>query len=123
MLFNPNNVTMLEIPGYIGGRVGFNTVYKRVVGGLTYIGKSFNVFKRYSAAERIRRKIEPVLNGIADPKLLREVEQNVLEYAKSKGAVANVRNAFNPKNKDYAEYMKKAETWLSKNMPNWKELF
>jgi len=123
MLFNPNNVTMLEMPGYIGGRAGINTVYKGVIGGLTYIGKSFNVFKRYSAAERIRRKIEPILNGIVDPKLLRAVEQKVFEYAKSKGAVANVRNAFNPKNKDYAEYMKNAETWLSKNMPNWKELF
>src|SRR5690606_2979029 len=26
MLSNPNNVTMLEMPGYIGGRAGVNTV-------------------------------------------------------------------------------------------------
>ncbi|NQD69971.1 RHS repeat-associated core domain-containing protein, partial [Sphingobacterium shayense] len=123
MLTDPNNVTMLEIPGYVGGKAGINTVYKGVVGGLTYIGKSFNVFKRYSEAERVRKSIKPVLNGIADPKLLRAIEQRVLEHVRSKGAVANVRNAFNPKRKDYVEYMKKAETWLSKNVPDWQKLF
>ena len=122
MLSDPGKVNMLEVPGYIGGKAGINTVYKGVVAGLPYIGKSSNVFKRYSEAERLRKRIEPVLNGI-DSKLLRAVEQRVLEYVRSKGAVANIRNAFNPKRKDYAEYMKKAEVWLSKNMPNWQELF
>ncbi|WP_199117101.1 hypothetical protein [Pedobacter sp. ASV28] len=91
--------------------------------GLPYIGKAFNVFKRYTKAERALMKIEPVLNGIDDPKLLRAVEQKVLEYSKSKGPVANIRNAFNPKCPDYAEYGAKASQWLEKNVPHWKELF
>ncbi|WP_257667188.1 DUF6443 domain-containing protein [Parapedobacter tibetensis] len=122
MMLDPKPM-MFEVSPLLGGRAGINTVYKGIVKGLPYIGKSFNVFKRYSEAERVRKKITPMLNGINDPKLLRAVEQKVLEYTKSKGAVANVRNAFNPKRKDYAEYMKKAENWLSTNMPNWRELF
>jgi hypothetical protein len=62
-------------------------------------------------------------SGIDDPKLLRAVEQQVLEFSKTKGAVANVNNAFNPKKKEYAEYAQKALVWLEKNAPNWKEQF
>ncbi len=65
----------------IGMKGGINTVYKGLKSGLPYIGKAFNVFKRYSKAERALMKIEPVLNGIDDPKLLRAVEQKVLEYS------------------------------------------
>lgn len=124
MLSNPNNVTMLEMPGYIGGRAGINTVYKGIKGGLPYIGKSFNILNRYSKAERELMKIKPILSGINyDAKLLRAVEQTVLKFMKSKGPVSNMRNAFSSKRKDYAEYMEKAAKWLEKNAPNWKDMF
>ena len=102
---------------------GINTVYKGVKTGLPYIGKAFDILKRYTKAERLLLKIEPLLNGIGeDSKLLRAVEQKVLEYQKTLGEVANKYNAFDPKRADYAEYMQKAEQWLQNNAPNWKEL-
>lgn len=100
-----------------------NTVYKGIKGGLPYIGKSFNLLKRYTKAERLLLKIEPVLGNIKDTKLLRAIEQKVLEYKKSLGEVANKINAYSPNKKDYAEYMQKAEKWLSENASNWKDLF
>ncbi|TCD05837.1 RHS repeat-associated core domain-containing protein [Pedobacter frigidisoli] len=119
--YNPFLIKM-EVPD-IGLKGGFNSIYKGLKKGLPYIGKAFNVFKRYSKAERLLMEIEPVLNGIDDPRLLRAVEQKVLEYSKSKGAVANIRNAFDPKRKDYVEYAQKATVWLEKNAPNWKNSF
>jgi RHS repeat-associated protein len=118
---NPYMIKM-EMPD-IGIKSGYNTIYKGIKKGLPYIGKAFNIFKRYSKEERLLMKIEPILNGIDDPKLLRAVEQQVLEYTKTKGAVANINNAFNPKKKEYAEYAQKALVWLEKNAPNWKESF
>ncbi|WP_244215840.1 RHS repeat domain-containing protein [Pedobacter kyonggii] len=118
---NPWMIKM-EMPD-LGVKNGYNTIYKGIKKGLPYIGKAFNIFKRYTKEERLLMKIEPVLNGIDDPKLLRAVEQQVLEYAKTKGAVANINNAFNPKKKEYAEYAQKALVWLEKNAPNWKESF
>jgi hypothetical protein len=67
--------------------------------------------------------VEQQIKNIAgNNKLIRAIEQKALEYKRSIGEVANKRNAFNPKNKDYQEYMQKAETWLSKNLPEWKKL-
>ena len=105
------------------GLGGTNTVYKGVKDGLPYIGKAFDILKRYSKAEALLLKIEPVLNDIGDAKLLRAIEQKVIEYKKSLGEVANIRNAFDPKAVDYEEYGAKAEKWLSDNASNWKELF
>jgi RHS repeat-associated protein len=114
--------TMLTMPD-IGVKGGLNTVYKGVKGGVPYIGKSFNVLKRYTKAERILLKIEPVLADIKDAKLLRAIEQKVLEYKKTLGEVANKINAYDPKKADYAKYMQKAEKWLQENASNWKDLF
>lgn len=66
-------------------------------------------------------KLIAIVSGV-DHKLLRAIEQKILEYKKSLGEVANKRNAFNPKRKDYKEYSEKAEQWLKENYPNWKDL-
>lgn len=68
-------------------------------------------------------KIEPLVNGIGDSKLLRAVEQKILEYQRSLGPVANEYNAFSPSRAEYPEYMQQAEQWLQKNAPDWKSLF
>ncbi len=112
---------MLQVD--IGRSSGINTVYKGIKGGLPYVGKAFNIVKRYSKSQRALMKIQPVLNNIKDPKLLRAVEQKVIEHLRSKGPVANIRNAFNPKNKDYKEYSEQAVKWLNQNYPEWKKLF
>jgi hypothetical protein len=109
------------IPDVGIGRVG--TIYTAVKKGLPYIGKTFNILKRYSKSERLTLQVEQQIKNIAgNNKLIRAIEQKALEYKRSIGEVANKRNAFNPKNKDYQEYMQKAETWLSKNLPEWKKL-
>jgi RHS repeat-associated protein len=109
--------------GFASTASGLNTVYKGIKGGLPYIGKSFNILKRYTKAERLLMKIEPVIGDIKNAKLLRAIEQKVLEYKKTLGEVANKVNAYSPNKKDYAEYMQKAEKWLSENASNWKDLF
>ncbi|MBB6130391.1 DUF6443 domain-containing protein [Mucilaginibacter lappiensis] len=117
----------LGVPDYIipEGKIetGVNTVYKGIKGGLPYIGKAFSILKRYTKAERLLLKIEPVISNIKEAKLLRAIEQKALEYQKTLGEVANKYNAFDPKRKDYVEYMQKAEQWLQDNAPNWKDLF
>lgn len=99
-----------------------NAVYKGFKKGVAYIGKSFNILKRYSKAEREAMKLKALVSGVKDPNLLRAVEQKILEHQKTLGSVANERNAFNPNRIDYDDYMAKAEKWLSENYPNWKDL-
>jgi hypothetical protein len=108
------------IPDVGIGRVG--TIYTAVKKGLPYIGKTFNVLKRYSKSERFEMKVVEVLKDIPGKNLLRAIEQKAIEYKRSITKIANERNAFNPKRKDYLENMQKAENWLNKNIPNWKEL-
>jgi RHS repeat-associated protein len=107
----------------IGIKSGVNTVYKGVKLGLPYIGKAFNIIKRYTKSERLTLQIESVIKGVPDSKLLRAIEQKVLEFKKTTGEVANKINAFDPKRKDYPEYMQKATQWLEQNVPNWQKLF
>lgn len=103
------------------GRVG--TIYTAIKKGLPYIGKTFNILKRYTKTETIVLQVEAkILNIQGNSKLIRAIEQKAIEYKKSIGEVANKRNAFNPKRKDYQEYMQKAETWLNNNLPNWKQI-
>ncbi|MCP9747820.1 RHS repeat-associated core domain-containing protein [Lacihabitans sp. CS3-21] len=111
-------------PDLIGGvATGAFTVYKGIKLGLPYIGKSFNILKRYTKSERLTLQIESVIKGVPDKKLLRAIEQKILEYKKASGEVANKYNAFDPKRKDYPEYMEKASNWLEQNVPNWTKLF
>ncbi|WP_324757300.1 DUF6443 domain-containing protein [Sphingobacterium thalpophilum] len=99
-----------------------NAIYKGFKKGLAYIGKSFNILKRYGKAEREAMKLKSLVSGVKDPNLLRAIEQTFLEHQKTLGPVANQRNAFNPNRTDYKDYMAKAEKWLSENYPNWKDL-
>ena len=107
----------------IGLNKGVNTIYKGVKNGLPYMGKTFNILKRYTKAQRLELQVRSVIEGIPNSKLLRAIEQKALEYKKSLGEVANKVNAFDPKRKDYPEYMQKATEWLETNVPHWKELF
>lgn len=107
----------------VGFKSGINSVYSATKNGLPYIGKTFNVLKRYTFAQRTNWNVKAILNGINDPKTLRAVEQTVKEYKETLGKIANERNAFDPNRKDYAEYMMKAQEWLQTNAPNWKDLF
>ena len=55
---------MLQVD--IGKSSGINTVYKGVKSGLPYVGKAFNIIKRYNKSQRALMKIQPVLNNIKD---------------------------------------------------------
>lgn len=68
-------------------------------------------------------QVEGVVKNIpGSSKLIRAIEQKAIEYKRSLGEIANKRNAFNPKRADYKKYMQEAETWLNKNVPDWKNL-
>ncbi|WP_298731628.1 DUF6443 domain-containing protein [uncultured Chitinophaga sp.] len=104
-----------------GGIGSIRTVYKGIKAGLPYIGKSINLLKRYTAAERAAMKIQSLFPG-AEGRLLRAVEQVVLDYQKTLGPVSNINKAmdFNlAKNKGMYE---KAIAFLEENFPNWKEM-
>lgn len=123
---NPTKTISSHIPmevATMGEGAATNTVYKGFKFGLPYIGKAFNILKRYTKSERALLQIKPVLKNINDSKLLRAVEQRVLEYMRTLGKVANKNNAFNPKRPDYKKYMEAADKWLEKNAPDWKDLF
>lgn len=84
----------------VGTASNINAIYKGFKKGIAYIGKSFNVLKRYTKAEREAMKLKSLVSGVEDPNLLRAVEQKILEYQKTLGSVANQRNAFNPNRPD-----------------------
>jgi len=83
-----------------------NAIYIGFKKGIPYIGKSFNILNRYNKAERAAMQVKSLVSGVKDPKLLRAVEQKVLEEQMKRGIIANKRNAFNPNRKDYKN------TWL-----------
>jgi hypothetical protein len=100
------------------------TIYKGIKEGLPYIGKTFNLVKRYTNSEKFALSISGKMSGtFRNNKVLRAVEQTVLEFKKKIGPVANKNNAFNPKSKDYNQYMKEAKKWLNTNFKDWQTLF
>jgi hypothetical protein len=105
----------------IGKLKNINTVYKAIKQTGPYIGKTVNLLRRYTAAKREAMQVVSLFPG-ASGRLLRAVEQVVLDYQKTLGPVANEMKALDfqlAKNKGYYE---KAVKFLEENYPNWKEI-
>lgn len=106
----------------MSGPGNLNAVYKGLKGGIPYIGKSFNILKRYTQAEREAMRIKSMFSDISDPKLLRAIEQVVLEYQKSLGGVSNANKAMDFELTKHAGYYQKAIEYLETNHPNWQQV-
>jgi hypothetical protein len=82
------------------------------------------MLKRYTKLEKQAYDITEKMSGtFKNNKVLRAVEQTVLDYQKKLGPVSNKNNPFNSRRKDYNQYMNEAQKWLKKYYKNWKKLF
>jgi hypothetical protein len=127
--FNLNGVAIGRAPSMgvppdaaIGEEGNINAVYKGIKNGLPYIGKSFNILKRYTTLERVSLKIKSMFPNINDPKLLRAIEQVVLDYQRSLGPVSNVNEAMDLGAAKNAGWYQKGLDYLETNIPNWRKI-
>jgi RHS repeat-associated protein len=103
--------------GFLKFRIRFRTglkngVYARFRNGLPYIGKSFDMAKRYSSLVRFNSGMRTIVSGINDTKLLRAVEQRMQDYLKIERGVAldNKIRAMNLN--DYLKYSDQVDELL-----------